>query len=181
MCWDGGQGINFDVRRNPDGHTFVFCFNSNLLASARGNAVLKPENGEAINVNYDLEPFGMKVLCLPENEWQPREVACPVRPAAPAPVPITSALVRAEAGAKGWRQVRPGDSLSAQGIFDTRSVLYRARVSLTETQVARLKILNLLLLRNDHVVARVNGQLVTATVTEGSAPLPERRPRVADR
>jgi hypothetical protein len=155
-----GQGISFDVRRNPDGHTFVFCFNPDRKAPARGNAVLKPESGDAINVTYDLEPFGMKVLCLPENEWQPQAVAAPDCPAAPAPVRITSALVRAEAGAKGWRPVRPGDSISTQGIFDSRFVLYRARVTLTEPQVARLKTLNLFLLRDDRVVARVNGQLV---------------------
>jgi hypothetical protein len=160
---DGGKGISFDVRRNPDGHTFVFCFNPDRKAPAKGNAVLKPEGGDAINFSYNLEPFGMKVLCLPENDWQPQAVAAPDRPAAPASVPITSALVRAEAGAKGWRPVGPNDSLSAQGVFDTRSVLYRARVSLTKPQADRLKTLNLLLYCDDRVVARVNGQMAPAS------------------
>jgi hypothetical protein len=153
--------ISFYVRQNPDGHTFVFCFNSNREADASGTADIKPESGQPISLSYDLKPFEMKVLCLPENEWQPPAAAAFIAPpAAPQSVQITTALMRAETGAQNWHPIKSGDSLSALGVFDSRYILYRAKISLAPAQVKKLKILNLNLFRDDHVAARVNGQLL---------------------
>ena len=157
----------FKVRRNPNGQTFVFCFNSDRQAPRHGSVVLKPESGDPIPVNYDLDAFGMKVLCLPTGEWQPQPVAPPDRPADPRSIRIATCLSHPETASQSWRPVNAGDSLSVLGIFDTRYVLYRARVTLTPDQLAGYPQLQLDLLRADSAVVRVNGRLVPASLTGG--------------
>ncbi len=159
--WDAtDKNLDFMVRRNPNGQTFVFCFNSDRSAPRQGEVVLKPDSGDAIPVKYHLEPFGMKVLCLPSGEWQPQPVTPPERPADPAPVRIASALTHAETASQGWRPVKDGDSLPSLGVFDTRFVLYRTHFSLTAEQLTNLPALQLSLFRADNVVVSVNGRLL---------------------
>lgn len=159
--------VFFKVRRNPNGETFVFCFNSDRKAPRQGQVVLKPDSGDPIPVKYDLAPFGMKVLCLPAGEWQPQPVAPPERPADPAPVRIATCLTHPETASQGWQAITPGAPLSALGIFDTRFVLYRAQANLTAEQAAGCGALQLDLFRSDHVVVRVNGRLVQTSLAGG--------------
>jgi len=156
----GDSDVDLEVRRNPNGRTFVFCFNSDRQSPRQGEVLLKPEIGAPIPVKYDLEPFGMKILCLPEGDWQPQAVTPPERPAAPAPVRLATALTRPETGTQEWRPIRAGDSLSALGINDSRFVLYRSRVTLTEEQLTHFPMLQLSLFRSDSAVVQVNDRLL---------------------
>jgi hypothetical protein len=157
----------FKVRRNPDGQTFVFCFNSDRNAPRSGSVLLKPDSGDPIPVKYALDAFGMKVLCLPSGEWQPQPVAPPERPTDPAPVRIASALTRPDKASQGWHPVPAGEPISQLGIFDARFVLYRAQVSLTAEQLTNLSALQLNLFRGDSVVVRVNGRLLPDSLRDG--------------
>ena len=157
----------FKVRRNPDGQTFVFCFNSDRQAPRQGSVVLQPESGDPIPVKYDLAAFGMKVLCLPAGEWQPQAVTPPERPADPAPVRIATCLTRPETASSGWHAVAAGAPLSALGIFDSRFVAYRTHATLTAEQSTSLTNLQLNLFRGDSVVVQVNGRLVPGSLSGG--------------
>ena len=159
-CESTNCDLDFTVRRNPDGQTFVFCFNKDRKLGRTGEAVLKPAAGDPITVKYDLPPFGMKVLCLPSGEWQPEAVPNPERPAAPAPVRLATALTHPETASQGWRPVKAGDSLAALGVYDTRYVLYRSHFTLTPEQLTSLPTLQLNLFCADSVVVSVNGRLL---------------------
>lgn len=159
--WDStDHDLDFNIRRNPNGQTFVFCFNSDRNGGRNGQVVLKPETGDPITVNYSLPPFGMKVLCLPSGDWEPQAVPVPDRPAAPAAVRIASALTRPETASQGWQPVKEGDSLPSMGIYDTRYVAYRTHVTLTADQIAAMPTLQLSLFRADSVVVKINGKLL---------------------
>jgi len=158
--WTGDTNVDFTLRRNPNGQSFVFCFNADRNAPHQGDVLLKPVAGDPIPVKYDLAPFGMKVLCLPAGDWQPNDVTAPERPAAPASVRLATVLSRPETGATDWQPVPAGKSLSALGVFDSRFVMYRTSATLTADQAAGLTTLELQLFRNDSVVVKLNGHLM---------------------
>jgi len=118
------------------------------------------------DMEYQLEALGAKVLVIPpgktaaEGVWYPK----PQKPAQvpgplPAPVRLAFALTRNDPLDGNWRQLPSGKSLPELGISDQRYVLYRARVSLTQEDSARLAKLLVASFSRDIVSAQINGKL----------------------
>src|SRR5208282_5564593 len=91
-----------------------------------------------ITANYELGPFGSKVLYLPPTvtsdaggQWYPKKVEGPQRPAVadlPKSVEITSAKMQADTGPTQWMPFQPGQSEEQAGIFNRGFVFYRTTV-----------------------------------------------------
>ena len=160
--------VRIAVRLGADGQRFIFCRNENLNEARAGRAVVTLGTGQ-IAFDYNLGPFGAKILRLPagatdgsKGEWLPKPVAAPERPAVTATaVRIGKAQRRVDATPTSWRPVKPGKLLPALGVYDSRVVLYRARPELTANDITQKPLLTIQLPPWDSVVAEVNGRLFT--------------------
>ena len=117
-------------------------------------------------VGYDLGPLEAGVWVIPPGQspdqgiWYPKPQAPILRPATlPEPVRITRALRRDEDFAAKWKPLAPGKSLPELGVDDQRYTLYRARVSLAESEPAMLTRLLVHSFSRDIVSIQVNGRL----------------------
>ena len=159
------------IRRGALGDTFVFCRNTSRTKPLHGSATVKPDGGDALKFEYDLAPGGFKVLHLPagavdavRGEWLPKPVAAPERPTnLPAAVRIQTALTHADPGGSDWTPVAAGESLPAEGVYDSRFVLYRARFQLSAEQRAKFQYLALDLFTTDKVVLDINGKIIASS------------------
>lgn len=160
------KDVTVVMRRAPDGGRYLFIRTSQHDEPRQGTAKIRPiiEGGnQEMVVDYQLEPFGSKILYLPpgvndaaQGEWLPKPAPAIDRPAhVPSSVIITSAKYRVDPGPSRWLKLNPDETLPQTGIDDSRFVFYRANISSrTET--------NLLVKfpGGDAVLATVNGQLV---------------------
>jgi hypothetical protein len=152
-------------RRAPDGSRYFFVRTSQNRELRQGTATVKENESSAqqITFNYDLEPFGLKILYLPpgvndakKGEWLPKPAPPIVRPTnLPAGVTITSARMQSDPGPAHWNRLKSGETLAQAGIYDSHFIFYRAKVSCAATT-------NLLVSYpdGDAVEALVNGRPV---------------------
>jgi hypothetical protein len=160
------RDVTVVMRRASDGGRYLFTRTSQHAEPRAGTARVREKNGAAAEIvfDYQLEPFGSKVLYLPagENdvargEWLPKAAPAVERPAdVPAAVAITSATRREDSGPSHWKKLPPG-GLARAGIYDSQFVFYKTRIStLTAT--------NLLVEypADDKVLASINGRPVTS-------------------
>src|SRR6185437_15133886 len=126
-------------RRAQDGGRYLFVRTSQHTEPRTGTAHVK-ENADHVTreiiFNYDLEPFGSKVLYLPpgvndavHGEWLPKPVPAIERPTnLRSPVTITSALHRDDPGPLQWHPMSAGQMLDQLGIYNSQFVFYRAKL-----------------------------------------------------
>lgn len=165
------KDLDVVVRRAGDGQTLVFCWNRSRQALAEGEAALRlAGDPQPVKLAYRLEPFAFRMLCLPPGEhdsakgrWLPQAVPIPARSPVPAARQIATATCAADPAPQTWLDVPPGQSLAAQGVYDSRYVLYRSRVSLNPEQAKDFWTLHLRQESDNPVLVRVNGQFVGAT------------------
>jgi hypothetical protein len=180
------KDVTLAMRRAKDGARYLFIRTSQHREPRQGTARIKEkQDGPAeVVVDYDLEPFGSKVLFLPvgatnavQGEWLPKPAPEIERPAKlPWSVPITSALVRIDGGPSHWRKWMPGQTLAEAGVWDDRFIFYQATIS------SRVET-NLLIEfpAKDRTVASINGKLLTCTTETASRaafPIPPGRSEV---
>ena len=116
-------------------------------------------------VDYALGALGAKVLVIPpgrtaaQGVWYPKPQTVPPALPLPAPVRIVSALKHADPLDGRWRSLPAGKSLPELGVSDQRYVLYRARFTLAEADIAKFGRLLVNSFSRDIVTAQVNGRL----------------------
>ena len=126
-------------RRATDGSRYFFVRTSQYRVPRQGKATVleRGVTAQPVVFNYNLEPFGMKILYLPpgENnidngEWLPKPAPPIVRPRdLPSAVTITSAKMKADPGPSHWSKIKSGESLADAGIYDSHFIFYRAKIS----------------------------------------------------
>jgi Glycosyl hydrolases family 35/Glycosyl hydrolases family 2, sugar binding domain len=125
------------LRRANDGSRYLFVRTEARQGNRKGTIDLQTtgDNPTKISANYELGPFGSKVLYLRPNSgpptWYPQPVEGPQRPAAadlPQPVQITQAKMQADTGPTDWTSIQPGQSEEQGGIFNRGFVFYRTTV-----------------------------------------------------
>lgn len=167
----GANGVDFVVKRNPAGETFVFAFNKNHKKGLTGEATLELAGGVSLKIAYNLEAFGYQVCRLAAGEtstagktWMPTPGALPKRPdiaTLPGPVRIGEASsVEIPAPAAGWKKFIPGTGLAAAGVFTPTPTEYRTTVTLTADQAKNFSGLQVGMFADDRVVARINGTTI---------------------
>jgi len=126
-------------RRATDGGRYLFIRTSDHHDALEGTATVKEKTGSAgeITFNYQLEPFGSKILYLPpginnaaQGEWLPQAAPAVDRPTEiPAAVTITSAKMHADSGPAHWTALIPGETLPQAGIYGSGFLFYRTTVT----------------------------------------------------
>ena len=156
-------------RRAPNGGRYFFVRTSQHQEPRQGTATVQETNGVSqITFNYDLEPFGAKVLYLPpgvdsaeQGTWLPKEAPPIARPDnVPAGVTITSAKMRVDPGPAHWTKLKVGGDLAHAGVYDSHFIFYRANVSgasNTDLQVSYPSGDNVVAALNDTLVPRSGG------------------------
>ncbi|HEY1787957.1 MAG TPA: beta-galactosidase [Verrucomicrobiae bacterium] len=161
-------------RRALDGSRYFFVRNSQNREPRQGKATVREKDGSAVAFNYDLEPFGLKILYLPpgvndpqSGEWLPKSAPPIQRPAAlPAAVTITSARMQIDPGPAHWTRLKSGEPLAQAGIYDSHFIFYRAKISsASET--------NLLVdyPSGDAVLPEINGQPLSSVGGKSGLPV----------
>jgi len=170
----GDVDVTVTGRRGRDGAAYLFFRNHAEQLPHRGTAVVWIENTGETNIDYDLGPFGFKVLRLPpkvtdvkQGIWLPKAVAEPARPAQmPAAVRPATAEFRADSGAVDEVPAPAGVLLPELGVFDSRPVEYQADFSLGAGEVPASAELKLARYQDDGAVIEVNGRVVASGSTD---------------
>jgi hypothetical protein len=125
-------------RRAADGSRYFFLRTSEHREPRAGTVTMKEKAGEMreFTFNYQLEPFGAKILYLPagvndpaQGEWLPKPAPAIERPAdLPAAVAITSAKMQADPGPRHWTKLQPGETLPQAGVYGSGFLYYRTTV-----------------------------------------------------
>lgn len=174
----GSADVAVGVRVERSGATWIFFGNRSATEPRHGRAAIWSEKAGEIGIDYDLGPFGAKVLRLPpasvdpaDGAWFPEEEVGTRRAAAaggvPTPsIPLRFAAVTTPTGggmhALFLQAAPPGKLLPELGIFDARPVVYTAQMSLTAPQAAA-RVLHVQVYADDRIVADVNGRIVAGT------------------
>lgn len=153
------------MRRALDGSRYIFIRTPQHREARQGTAHLLPKAGgesQVIAFNYNLQPFGSKILYLPpgvndaaQGQWLPRTPPDFVRPTnLPPKVEITSVRRQTDPGPSHWTNMEIGQNLAQLGVYDSGFVFYKA----TMNDVSKT---NLLVSHpaDDAVLAMANGKL----------------------
>jgi Glycosyl hydrolases family 35/Beta-galactosidase jelly roll domain len=128
------------LRRAADGSRYLFVRTTQHDEPLEGTAHVRPKTSggsQEIDFDYQLEPFGAKILYLPpgvndaaHGEWLPKAAPAIERPTElPPSVNITSTLRHNDPGPSRWTAISADEGLAQAGIYDNRFVFYRATVS----------------------------------------------------
>jgi Glycosyl hydrolases family 35 len=104
--------VKIAARQAPDGSSYVFVRTTQHFAARNGAASVGVGGGPTITFNYDLEPFGSKILYLPagatsadQGRWLPEAQTGPTRPAnLPDAVVLAEVRSQPDAAPDAWRQ-----------------------------------------------------------------------------
>jgi hypothetical protein len=150
-------------RRAVDGSRFLFLRTSQNREPRAGTATVTEKSGDAdaLTFQYELEPFGAKILYLPpgaanavQGEWLPKPAPAIERPwDLPAAVAITSARVHADPGPSHWIKLSPAETLPDAGVYGSGFIFYRT--TLKQSAAANLVVEHP---AGDAVLAAINGQ-----------------------
>jgi hypothetical protein len=150
-------------RRAKDGSRYLFIRTSQHDASREGTATLKEKSGDEIVFDYQLEPFGSKILYLPpgatnaaQGEWFPKTAPVIKRPMdLPAGVTISSAKMKADPSPSHWTKLKFGEDLAHAGIDDSGFVFYQTKIS----SAAKTNLI-VVYPQGDDVLATANGKII---------------------
>jgi len=174
----GSPDVTIAARRSFSGATYLFLRNRAEQIPHRGTAAVWLDRGGEMGVDFDLGPFGFRVLRLPpggddprKGEWLPKAVPPPARPAAlPAAIRLASATCRPDPGAVDPVPAPTGALLPALGVFSARPVVYQAEIVLPAGAEATRAELALDSYRDDGAVVAVDGAVV-ASGAPGPGPI----------
>jgi len=150
-------------RRAPDGSRYLFLRTSQHRDPRAGTATVTETTGAAgsFTFNYELEPFGAKILYLPpgvldgaRGEWLPKPAPAVERPVeTPSAVAIATVKMQTDPGPSHWTKLVPGETLPEAGVYGSGFIFYRVTL---RNPVAT----NLLVQYpdGDAVLAAINGQ-----------------------
>lgn len=168
------KDVTVVMRRASDGSRYLFVRTSQRTQPRAGVAHVTPATGsdtQEIVFNYDLEPFGSKILYLPpgvndaaKGEWLPKAAPDFQRPTnLPPAVEITSARWHVDPGPPQWTKMQPGQSLAKMGVYDSDFVFYKS--TMNESLKTNLVISHP---AKDTVIATLSGTRVPAVGGMGS-------------
>jgi hypothetical protein len=158
----GKKDVTVVMRQARDGSRYLFVRTSQRTQSRTGIAHVVPKTGgDEIVFNYDLGPFGSKILYLAHGEkddthgeWLPKTPPDYVRPTnLPPSIEITSARFQSDPGPSHWTRLTSDQNLAQLGIYDSDFVFYKSTMNdslKTNLQVSYPA--------NDDVLASVNGK-----------------------
>ena len=160
----GTNDVSIVMRSVAGGGRYIFVRTSQHAEAREGTVHLIPKttgDSEEIVFNYNLEPFGSKILYLPrgshnaaQGEWLPKEAPAIQRPTnLPAKVEITSALRQSDPGPLNWTRMQSGQNLAQLGIYNNDFIFYKS----TMNDSAKTNLL-VSYPGNDGALALVNGQ-----------------------
>jgi hypothetical protein len=131
-------GIIVSLRHASDDSRYLFVRTEQRSAVKPGTlkVITGGPNSAELTVNYDLGPFGSKILYLPagatsdkDGQWYPKAVEGPKRPSElPASVKISEARMQVDSGPTKWTPVESGEGVETAGIFNRGFVFYRAAI-----------------------------------------------------
>lgn len=165
--------VQVAIRRAKDGSRYLFVRTPQHTESREGSAKVKVGD-TVIPFDYELGPFGSKILYLPtgvtdpdRGEWLPKPAPPIERPAdLPPAVEITSAQRRSDPGPSKWTRVPQGASLQEMGVYDSDFVYYRTQNGGDD----EYPILQIEFNRHDDVVAQLGKKVVqNDSKSDGSA------------
>jgi hypothetical protein len=163
------RAISVGGRRAAAGDLFLFYRNPDHRNPAKGAARLEVAGAGAMTVNFDLEPFGSRVLYFAPGVFDPAKAEMypqlppPIeRPAVPPPVRIASAMSKVDTGGEGWVDFAPPRPKVAFGVNNSYFSIYQATLPLTADQVAKYSMLRLERYEDDPLIVQVNGQIISS-------------------
>jgi Glycosyl hydrolases family 35 len=177
----GYDDVTAVERRASDGSRYIFVRTNQHDQSRSGSIRIKPKVGDSTELvfNYELKPFGSKVLYLPpgvsdpaQGEWLPKVLPPLIRPTnVPDGVKITKVLLRSDPLPKEWKSAASGAHLSDLAIFDSRFVYYRATIAITDEELSSPGGIYLCADHSpeDRVAAMINGQPLLPAVNTGTS------------
>ena len=191
----GWPDVTVVMRRCPDGTRFLFVRTDQHEIARSGTAhVLTVGSGKEIVFDYQLEPFGSKILFLAsgindvaQGKWLPEPVPEVQRPdpdTLPKPVKIEQVQYQENSIPLMWKAIPQGASLNDLGIYDNRFVYYQADFTLKAndlTHLLRARITYPTLAAgsrqlgrgtSDHVFASINGVVCAEADSIGDILLP---------
>lgn len=175
----GNPDVVIAARQTRSGTVYVFASNRSVSQSRRGTAALWLEGVGEVGVDYDLAPFGFKVLRLhakggyvARGYWLPDAVPAVRRPdphLIPAPIVLREAQVRIDRGAVAADgkpfELGPRTLLPELGVTDARPVVYSAAFDGRGDGM-----LHFTLPLADELVVEVNGRVIGAADSNGDLP-----------
>ena len=160
----GKKDVMVIMRRAQDGSRYLFVRTSQHTQPRAGTVRVTPVSSgesEPIVLNYDLEPFGSKILYLPpgvndasKGQWLPKPAPDIVRPTKlPPSVEITSARWNSDPGPTKWTKMESGQTLAQLGVYDSDFVFYKS--TMNDSLKTNLVVLHP---AKDAVLTSVNGK-----------------------
>lgn len=158
----GKKDVTVVMRRAPDGSRYLFVRTSQRTQPRSGTAHVTPKTGgQEIDFNYELQPFGSKILYLPpgvndpdHGQWLPRTPPDFVRPTnLPPKVEITSARWQSDPGPSHWTNLGSAQNLAQLGVYDSGFIFYKS--TMNDSLKTNLQVLHP---ADDAVLATVNGK-----------------------
>jgi hypothetical protein len=173
------KDVTVAERRAENGDLFYFLRTNQHAEARKGKLTFLNPRGESskryASIDFDLEPFGSKVLYVPAGggtlEWLPKPVAEIKRPTdgLPSTIKLTQALTKADPGPVQWQPLKDGQTLEQLGIYDRRYVFYRTHLDVDDSvnHAAKLPILSILAPSRDNLLVSVDGEIDPALNRSG--------------
>ena len=174
----GFSDVHLAARKTPDGGIYLFIRTDQHGHSRSGTAHAAIAGVGTVDFQYELEPFGSKILYLPtgatsaaDGKWLPEPQEAQKRPAnLPSGVTIHSVKSAADPEPRHWRSIKPRQSLAELGVYVSGFSYYRARMNLNAlppqiSTVALAATLN----NSDSATAILDGQLLYPKAGSGAA------------
>jgi hypothetical protein len=167
------EGVAIRVREAKDGGLF-FYFRNSTTADARCDTLIVHPDGRHFGIGQDLEPRGFELIHIPPGGQDITSAAHLTRehhrgflrierPVVPTGVRIATALCSRETASGEWRSGVVGRSLPEMGIYDARTVLYRAKRNFTREEIANFNTLWVDLFQDDNLVLQLNDRFIFPT------------------
>lgn len=160
----GNKDVTVVMREAQDGSRYLFVRTSQRTEARTGVAHVTPKSGaktQEILFNYDLQPFGSKILYLPpgvnnagQGQWLPKIPPDFIRPTnLPPTVEITSARWQTDPGPSHWTNIGSAQNLLQLGVYNNDFIFYKT--TMNDSLKTNLQVL---FPADDGVLAMANGK-----------------------
>ncbi|MGC8539348.1 MAG: beta-galactosidase [Phycisphaerae bacterium] len=176
----GFSDVYLAARKAPDGSIYLFIRTDQHGHRRSGKARAAIAGLGTVEFQYELEPFGSKILFLPvgftsadDGKWLPEPQEDQKRPTnLPSGVTIGSVKSAVDPEPSHWRAIKRNQSLAELGVYVSGFSYYRAKLNLYAlppkiSAVALAATLN----HSDGATAKVNGEILYAKPGSGTASL----------
>jgi hypothetical protein len=159
--------LTIGCRKAPDGTLFVFIFNKNKKDAINGTFELIPDQGNSINLTYQIGALDTKVCVFEANgdakmstSWYPQPMESVVRPTdLPSAIRIVEAKKRNENFIASWIPLHPSTSLPEMGVNDARYAMYKSNFTLSANELSKYGSLVFKMFTKDPVFVQINGKI----------------------